>query len=344
MRGRAARNPVTTGVVGLAVIAALLYAAFNAADLPFIGGGTTYAAQFTEAGGIRVDDEVRVAGVKVGAVRAVELAGDHVRVEFKVEDRDVRLGAETGAAIRIRTLLGRKYLALAPAGTGELDPDKEIPRSRTVAPYDVVEAFSDLTTTTESIDTAQLAKALDTLSTTFADTPEEVRGSLEGLSRLSRTIASRDKQLQALLARANTVSKVLSDRDQELAKLIRDGDLLLKEVRARRALIHQLLVTTQELSLQITGLVEDNRRQLEPALQRLAAVVKLLRDNQEHLDKSIELLAPFLRVFANTVGTGPWFDTYIPNLVPLPGTPRLPGLPDGTGSLPDGAAGNGGGR
>ena len=324
MRGRQ-RNPVTLGAAGLAVIAGLVYAAFNAGDLPVIGGGTTYAAQFTEAGGLRAEDEVRVAGVKVGSVRAVELAGDHVRIEFRVEDDAPRLGTRTGATIRIRTLLGRKYLALAPAGSGELDPETEIPRSRTVAPYNVVEAFSDLTTTTERIDTAQLATALDTLSETFADTPAEVRGSLEGLSRLSRTIASRDEQLKVLLDRANTVSKVLSDRDDELVKLIRDGDLLLKEIHARRALIHQLLVTTQELSTQVTGLVRDNRAQLEPALRRLAAVVQLLRDNQDSLDKSIQLLAPFVRVFANTLGTGPWFDTYIPNLVPLPSEPRLPG-------------------
>ncbi len=318
------RNPVTLGAIGLVAIAGLVYAAFNAADLPFIGGGTTYAAAFSEAGGLRVKDEVRVAGVKVGAVRSVELAGDHVRVEFRVEN-GTRLGRETGAAIRIKTLLGRKYVSLVPAGPGELDPDREIPRSRTVAPYDVVEAFSDLTTTTERIDTVQLATALDTLSTTFANTPAEVRGSLAGLSRLSRTIASRDQQLKALLSRANTVSKVLSDRDQELVKLLRDGDLLLKEIRARRVLIHQLLVSTQELATQVTGLVSDNRAQLEPALRRLASVVELLRDNQDNLDRSIALLAPFVRVFANTLGTGPWFDTYIPNLVPLPAEPRLPG-------------------
>ena len=27
---------------------------------------------------------------------------------------------------------------------------------------------------------------------------------------------------------------------------------------------------------------------------------------------------PFYRVFANTLGNGPWFDTYIQNLPPVP--------------------------
>lgn len=317
------RSPFTIGLVGLLLLAALVYGAFNAGDLPLIGRGTTYAAQFSEAGGLRQGDEVRVAGVRVGEVESVELAGDRVRVEFDVDD-GVRLGSRTGASIRIKTLLGRKFLSLEPAGSGRLDPERDIPLSRTVAPYDVVEAFSELTTTTEEIDTERLAKALDTLSTTFADTPDDVRASLSGLSRLSRTIADRDQQIRRLLERTNTVSRVLSDRDEQIVKLLRDGDLLLKEIRARRELIHRLLVTTQELSRQLTGLVRDNRAQLEPTLERLGSVVALLRKNQESLDRSIELLAPFLRVFTNTLGTGPWFDTYIPNLVPLPVEPRLP--------------------
>lgn len=333
------RNLVTVGAVGLTVLGLAIYGGFNAGDLPLIGGGTSYAAQFGEAGGLRVDDEVRIAGVRVGEVEAVELDGDHVLVQFEV-DEETRLGKETGASIRIKTLLGRKYLSLEPAGSGRLDPDKEIPMSRTVAPYDVVEVFSDLTTTTEEIDTGQLSKALDTLSTTFEDTPDEVRASLDGLSRLSRTIADRDEQLRTLLDRTNTVTRVLSDRDQQLVKLMRDGDLLLKEIRARRELIHQLLVTTQELSTQLTGLVEDNQAELEPALTRLASVVALLRENQRNLDRSIALMAPFTRVFANTLGTGPWFDTYIPNVVPLPSTPRLP-LTEGSGTQGSGTGGAG---
>ena len=319
------RSMLTIGAGGLAVLGLLVFAAFNADDLPVIGGGSTYAAQFSEAGGIRPEDEVRVAGVKVGHVETVELAGDHVRVRFKVEDEDTRLGTKTGAAIRIKTVLGRMYLSLEPAGPGHLDPATEIPLDRTVSPYNVVEAFTDLTETTERIDTQQLATALGTLSDTFENTPDEVRNTLNGLSRLSRTIASRDEQLKTLLKNSRTVTKVLSDRDDELVKLLKDGDLLLKEIQARRELIHQLLVSTQDLSLQLTGLVADNRAQLEPALRKLAGVVALLRKNQANLDKSIELLAPFVRVFANTLGTGPWFDTYIPNLAPLPAVPRLPG-------------------
>ena len=191
------RNPVVIGAVGLTVIALLILAAFNVQNLPLIGGGTTYSAAFTEAGGIKPGDEVRIAGVKVGQVEDVGLQGDHVRVAFRITG-DPRFGTTTGAAIRVKTILGAKYLALQPAGPGQLPPGSEIPLNRTVSAYDVVQAFTDLTQTTEQIDTGRLATAMDTVSAAFQDSPADVKAAIRGLSDLSVTIASRDAALRDL--------------------------------------------------------------------------------------------------------------------------------------------------
>ena len=188
------RNPVTIGAVGLTTIALLVAAAFNVEDLPLIGSGDEYSAAFSEAGGLKSGDEVRIAGVKVGKVDEVDLDGDHVKVTFRVKD-DPRFGTRTGASIRVKTILGAKYLSLEPEGPGQLEAGSEIPLKRTVAAYDVVEAFSDLTTTTEKVDTKRLASAMDTISQTFKDSPAEVKASINGLSRLSRTVAKRDQEL-----------------------------------------------------------------------------------------------------------------------------------------------------
>ena len=157
-----------------------------------------------------------------------------MRVTFRV-NRGTEFGKETRASVRIKTVLGQKFLMLEPKGSGQLAAGSEIPISRTVAAYDVVEAFSDLATTAEDIDTEQYAKALDTIATTFEDSPEEVRGAVDGLGRLSRTIASRDAQLRELLDHTAGVSEVLADRNEEFVSLLADGDLLLQELQKRRA-------------------------------------------------------------------------------------------------------------
>ncbi|MEI5007947.1 MCE family protein [Streptomyces sp. PmtA] len=318
------RNPVTIGAVGLTTLALLAVAAFNADDLPLIGDGETYTAAFSEAGGLKPGDEVRIAGVKVGEVDEVDLDGDHVRVVFRVKGEPA-FGTRTGAAIRVKTILGAKYLALRPEGPGRLRPGSEIPLNRTTPAYDVVTAFSDLTTTTEKVDTQRLATALNTISTTFEDSPAEVRESVRGLSQISRTVASRDRALRELLDHANGVSGVLAERSREFSVLVKDGDALFQEISRRRAAIHALLKSSAALGIQLSGLVEDNSKEIGPALKGLNQVVGMLERNQAALDRSVRLLAPYVRVFTNTLGNGRWFDSYIQNMVATPVVPRTGG-------------------
>src|SRR3954464_2358363 len=98
------RNPVVIGAISLSVIALLILGAFRAQDLPLIGGGDTYYAAFTEVGGLKANDEVRIAGVRVGKVEDVGLDGDHVEVAFRV-DTPSDFGPDTRAAIKVKTLL-----------------------------------------------------------------------------------------------------------------------------------------------------------------------------------------------------------------------------------------------
>ncbi|MBM6400135.1 MCE family protein [Phycicoccus sonneratiae] len=316
------RNTLRLGVVGLAVVALLMVLAFNAASLPVIGGGDRYSAAFTEAGGLRDGDDVRIAGVKIGDVTGVDLEGSHVRVDFRVTG-DVAFGPSTAASVRIKTLLGEKYVSLEPRGTGQMKEGTQIPLTRTVSSYDVITAFSDLTRTTERIDTDQLAQSLDVLATEFKDTPANVRTALDGLSRLSATIASRDEKLRDLLRSANAVTGTVAEQNAVVDKLIKDADLLVAELETRREAIHTLFTNTSALAQQVTGLVRDNRTQLKPALASLQGVLATLQKHEADLKKTIAAMAPFTRLFANTLGTGPWFDTYIQNLTnPIGGVGR----------------------
>jgi phospholipid/cholesterol/gamma-HCH transport system substrate-binding protein len=318
MRSRAIpfreRNPIPIGAIGLALIAALLLLAFNAQDLPVVGGGASYSAALSEAGGIKPDDDVRIAGVKVGKVTAVDLEDGHVRVDFRITE-DVAFGPATSASIRMKTLLGEKYVALEPKGRGELQEGAQIPLSRTVSSYDVVNAFTDLTTTTEAVNTGQLSASLDVLATEFKDSPAHVRATLDGLSRLSRTVASRDAELASLLDRAHSVSGVVASRNAQVDQLITDADLLMVELAKRREDIRTLFANTRALADQLTALSQENRAQLRPALDELHRTLALLQKHDADLQKTIQLMAPFTRVYANTLGSGRWFDTWVSNLV-----------------------------
>jgi len=314
MRSFSSRNPIPIGITGIIVLGLAFTVAMFSDDLPIIGGGTSYSAEFSETAGLGPDDEVRIAGVKVGEVSDVELEGDRVVVTFKVKDAWV--GDRTSAAIKIKTVLGQKYLAIDPAGRDVLDPSDRIPRERTAAPYDVLEAFQGLAETTNQIDTVQLAQSFEVISQTFADTPGDVRAALNGLRSLSKTISSRDGQLAQLLTNTRKISTTLAERDAEVVKLLEDGNLLLAEIAKRREAITALLDGTQALATELKGLVDDNNEQLEPVLASLDRLTDMLARNQEELAAGLRNLAPFVRLFNNAVGSGRWFDNYICGLLP----------------------------
>jgi phospholipid/cholesterol/gamma-HCH transport system substrate-binding protein len=316
MRSFRSRNPIPIGITGLVVLGLALTVAMFSDDLPIIGGGTSYSAEFSEASGLEPNDEVRIAGVKVGKVSDIELEGDRVVVTFKVKDAWV--GDRTSAAIKIKTVLGQKYLSLEPDGRDVLDPADRIPRERTTAPYDVLEAFRGLAETTNQIDTAQLAQSFEVIANTFADTPDDVRGALNGLQSLSKTISSRDGELAQLLDNTKQISQTLADRDAEVVKLLQDGNLLLDEVSKRRDAIATLLSGTKTLATELKGLVDDNSKQLKPVLTSLDQLTGMLQRNQDALGRGIKNLAPFVRLFNNAVGNGHWFDNYICGLLPPP--------------------------
>ncbi len=231
---------------------------------------------------------------------------------------DAAFGEDSGAAIRVKTLLGAMYLALEPSGEDQMPEGATIPVERTTSPFNVVDAFTGLAETSADIDTDQLTKSLTVLADLTRNTPEEFRAALKGVTALSTTIASRDAEINSLLTNLRRVSTVLSDRDDDIIALMKDSDVLFRALISRRDQIHDLLVSTSTLSTELTKLVRQTRGDLKPALTKLKRVLDVLNKNEDNLDNSLRLMAPFYRVFANTLGNGPWFDTYIQNLPPVP--------------------------
>lgn len=315
------RNPITVAIVAISVLAVLVLATFYSEELPIIGGGDTYAADFREASGLRSGDDVSIAGVRVGSVDSVSLSGDHVRVTFRVKDAWV--GNASTASIQIASLLGQEYISIDPKGSHALSPSDTIPLSRTTTPIEPAAAFQGLGRDVSQIDTAQLAKSFDTLSASFRDTPASVRAALGGLSRISHTIASRDAQLQQLARNTAGVTKTLSDNNANVAALVADGSRLLAVLRERSAAITALLQGTQHLSVQIAGLVHDNEATLGPALAKLSQVTKILAANRGHIDDALRLIGPYYSLLSNATGNGHWLDIYLCGLFTKSGAPVL---------------------
>ncbi len=114
------------GAVVLAVAALFMVFAYTSADIGRVEGYTV-TASFTDLGGLQVGSDVRIGGVKVGAVAAQRLDPVTFLAEVSLTlDPTIKLPLDTSAIIASESLLGGKYLALEPGG----DPDVIAPGGR----------------------------------------------------------------------------------------------------------------------------------------------------------------------------------------------------------------------
>lgn len=311
---RGGRTRRQIGLIGIVVTAMVVVVALQMDKLPLISPISTYTAYFDDAGGLVTGDIVTVAGVNVGTVEGIRLAstdaGTKAAVSFRMNDT-VSMGTDTQAAIKTETVLGRRNLTILPHGAGRIEPGGEIPNRNTVAPYSLTDALDNATDTLSQTNTAELNKALDTLSVTFSATPDQVQGAVDGVAKLSKAVADRDNALRELLAKASGVTQVIGDRSKQLNQLLLDANMLLGELQFRRAAIAQLISGTRDVAAQISGFINDNNAQLTPVLDKFNKVLDILNDNENNLKETVDRLGPFANALGESVANGPNFDSLV---------------------------------
>ena len=122
----------TETIIGAAVIAAaagFLVFASQATGFAARGdGGYELTASFRSADGVSVGTDVRLAGVKVGTVTALDLNPETFRADARVSlPEDIEIPEDSAILISQDGLLGGNYVEIIPGGSPfNLDPGAEI--------------------------------------------------------------------------------------------------------------------------------------------------------------------------------------------------------------------------
>lgn len=122
-------SEVIVGGLVLAVAAGFLFYAANATGFAgSTGGRNEYKASFRAVDGVSVGTDVRLAGVKVGSVVALQLNPQTFYADATVTvDRDIALPDDSALLVSSEGLLGGNFLELVPGGSPtNLDPGAEI--------------------------------------------------------------------------------------------------------------------------------------------------------------------------------------------------------------------------
>src|SRR3546814_13780111 len=90
--------------------------------------------------GLYEQSRVFADGVEVGEVTSIDVQPDRVLVELHIDD--IAIKADTEAILRLRSLIGERYVELTDVWTGEgdqLKSDDVIPLDRTVVPAEITD-------------------------------------------------------------------------------------------------------------------------------------------------------------------------------------------------------------
>ncbi|MFE3759872.1 MlaD family protein [Nocardia tengchongensis] len=246
LTGRGDQNTqLRWGIGGVVVCVIALAVAGALYVIPF--GQRTYVADFRISGGARPGDEVRVAGINVGKIRAVDLAGDHVEVSFTV-NHDVRVGDRSAVEVKMLTPIGGHFLALAPAGDKDL-ASKHIPPERTTTPFELSDILDKGTPVFGKVDATTMRDTIGQLNSALAQQPDALRGVIGNANDLTGLLAERTGQLNSALNVSDEYIAAIADDKALLADFVRQLGTVADQLGNRKdeivsmfALLKRLLV------------------------------------------------------------------------------------------------------
>src|SRR6478609_320059 len=292
MRTLEGSNRVRNGLLGIVVLLLALGVGQSFASVPMLFATPTYYAQFSDTGGINTGDKVRIAGVDVGRVRSMKIDGDKVVIGYSLGG--TQIGTDSRAAIRTDTILGRRNIEIEPRGTKPLRANGILPLGQTTTPYQIYDAFFDVTKAASGWDTQTVKRSLNVLS---------------------ETIGQRDDQVKQLLANANKIAGVLGNRSEQVNQLLVNAQSLLAAINERSYAVSMLLERVSSFSEQVKGFIDDNPN-LNRVLKQLEAVSGLLVKHKYDLMDTLTTVAKFVASLGEAVASGPFFKVMLVNLLP----------------------------
>jgi phospholipid/cholesterol/gamma-HCH transport system substrate-binding protein len=313
MRALQPANRVRVGVLAIAVVVLIVGVGQSFSSLPMLFATASYYAQFSDSGGLSKGDKVRILGMDVGTVQDLKVDGDHVVMKFSTGTRTI--GTESRLAIRTDTLLGKKVLEIEPRGTRPLRPGAVLALGQSTTPYQIYDAFFDVTKAASGWNIETVKKSLNVLSETVKETYPHLSAALDGVAKFSDTLGKRDEQLKRLLAEARKVAGVLGDRSKQINALLRNTQELLAAFNERGRAIDALLANVSAFSTQVKGLIKDNPN-LHHLLEQLRTVTDVLVVHKKDLADVLKTLRNYTAALSEAVGSGPYFKVMIGNLLP----------------------------
>jgi len=272
-----------------------------------------YKAVFTNATGVVKGDDIRVAGVKVGTVKDVEITErTRALVSFTVADA-TQVNGGTFATIRYRNLVGQRYISLTQevGDSTRLPEGATIPVDRTKPALDLTVLFNGFKPLFQALSPADINKLSYEIVQVFQGEGGTLEGLLQHTASVTGTLADRDEVIGDLIENLNQVLVHIGDRDEQLSRLIASFRQLVGGLKDDRQAILGALDDISTLSVETADLLEGIRKPFVRDIKQLRAVAGSIDKNKAELDRALQVLPIKLEKVGRTAIYGSWFNFYL---------------------------------
>ncbi|PNV34742.1 MCE-family lipoprotein LprK (MCE-family lipoprotein Mce1e) [Streptomyces sp. DH-12] len=302
-------------------------------DLPLPGGADlgdrpyTVTAELGDVLSLVPHSAVRVNDVAVGRITGIELGDDwSARVSMEING-DVRLPADATARLEQSSLLGEKYVQLAPppgGGSGRLSDGSVIPLSRTSRNTEVEEVFGALSLLLNGGGVNQLRTITRELNAALGGREPEVRSMLRRVNTLVTELDDHRGDITDALDAVNRLSSTLAHRKDDVGTVLTGLSPGLKTLERQRGSLLIMLRSLDTLSGVAVSIIDASKDDMIADLKAIAPTLKELADAGADLPDALQVLVtyPFTDEVLNGV-KGDYLNAYL-SMVAVPGAEVIP--------------------
>ncbi|MEY2471729.1 MAG: phospholipid/cholesterol/gamma-HCH transport system substrate-binding protein [Actinomycetota bacterium] len=267
------------------------------------------SATFADVTGLVINDNVKVAGVKVGKVTGIKVVDGKAKVTLRVK-HELKLPVDTEASIRWRNLLGQRYLYLYP-GTASTTLRSGDAIRKTTSVVDLGELLNRLGPIVAAIDPGKVNEFLDTVVGALNGNEVKIGQSLDALAQIAATLGERDQAIGRLVSNIDTVAAAVGDRDREIREVLDNLVLITKAFNDNVDVLDRASVELADYNGHLAEILSHNRAQIDSILTNLTTITQTVGEKLPTVEHIIAGLDDAALRLANVSQYGEWLDQSI---------------------------------
>lgn len=267
------------------------------------GDKTSYEAMFRDVSGLRVGDDIRVAGVRVGRVQSidVDLARGGAKVGFQLV-KDQPLLSTTHMVMRYQNLLGQRYLALVQEGKRgpALRGGSTLPFSHTDPGFDLTELLNGFRPLFDALRPGDVNALATSMIKVLQGEGGTVQSLLAQTAKLTNYLADRDKVVGQVIDNLVPVLTNMAGQGTELRATVAELKELMIGLAHDRKAIGASIDGTSQLIGTTSQMLKDTRQELPAAVKNFRAVMEMFMANRERFVAALGSFGTTLAAFGRS--------------------------------------------